>query len=212
MSSERVVLRGGAAVAARSVRFGAQLTPSEVLATGPWADAYHEARADAERAGYWDGRAEGRRAGAVEGRHDVVARAASALDALDRAADRLARTDASTVTDLAPRVVELALELAGLILQREVAASAEPAREAILRVLPALPERGELVVRLHPEDHRALGDGDDLVPGRHVTLVADPTLGRGDAVADVGPCRVESRLDEALARVGRALRGQEATS
>lgn len=212
MSCEPLVLRGHAAVAARPVTFGSEPTPAEVHATGPWADAHDAARAAGHRAGYAEGLDAGRRDGLALGRRDVAGRAAAALTALDRAADRLAATEAATAAELTPTVVDLALELARLVLQRELAVTADPARDAVARALPLLPDRGPLVVRLNPDDRAALGAGDDLVPGRDVTVVADPTVASGDAVVDVGPCRVESRLQEALDRVGRALRGQAVTA
>jgi flagellar assembly protein FliH len=208
MSCEPLVLRGAAAGAARPVTFGHEPVSDEVLAAGPWADVVDRARSAGHRAGYRVGLDEGRRAGLDEGRREVVDRAGGALDALDRAAERLARLDAADAGQHAPRVVELAIELTRLLLQRELEASADPAREAVARALPLAPDRGPLVVRLNPQDCEALGDPASLAPGRDVTVVPDPSLASGDAVVDVGPCRVESRLDEALDRVARALRAQ----
>jgi flagellar assembly protein FliH len=212
MSCEPLVLRGEAADAARPVTFGHQPTPAEVLATGPWADAFAAARAAGYEQGHREGVEAGRRAGAAAARHEVTARASRALGALDDATARVAAIDAASATDLAPRVVELALELTRMLLQRELAATDEPAREALARALPLVPDRGPLVVRLNPADYDGLGGVDDLVPGRDVTVVADPSLASGDAVVDVGPCRVESRLDEALERVAEALRVREVSS
>lgn len=211
MSADSLILRGDAARNARTVVFGDELSPGQVLATGPWADSYNEVRLAAHAAGFRQGLDEGRAAGRAEGRHEVDARADAALRALEQAGERLARTDAVTLGEIAPKVVDLALELAGLILQRDVTGSADPGLDALARVLPLAPEHGALVVRLNPDDVRQLGSVEALAPGRELTIVADPALGRGDAMVDAGPCRIDGRLDELMARVAAALRGQEAT-
>lgn len=212
MSSDSLVLRGGATHAARPIVFGNELPATEVMATGPWADAYSQVRAAAHESGYHAGLAEGVRQGVVEGRQEVLRRTTSALAALDRAAEQLARADAATVAELAPQVVELGLELARLILQRELETVADPGLDALRRVLPLAPERGELVVRMHPEDIRHLGQYHALAPGREITILPDPALERGDAIVEVGACRIDGRLDVAFERVAQVLRGQEAAA
>lgn len=210
MSAEPLILRGDAARGARPVMFGAELSGDEVLATGPWAERYDQVRLLAQRAGFEQGLAEGQRAGQIQGRDEVRARTDSAVQALEQAGRRLAGVDAVTVGDIGGHVLDLALELAAMILQREVAASADAGFDALARVLPLAPEQGELVVRMHADDIRDLGPFSALAPGRDVTLVPDPSLHRGDAVVDAGPCRIDGRLDDLMSRVAGALRGQEA--
>lgn len=209
MSSDRVVLRGGAAEAARPVVFGNELPATEIMATGPWADTYNEVKAAAHEEGYREGLAEGLQRGILEGHEEIRRRTSSSLQALDRAVESLNRADAATAGDLAPQMVELALELARLVLHRELAVTEDPGMDALQRVLPLAPERGELAVRMHPEDIRNLGQYHALAPGRDLSIVPDPSLQRGDAVVDVGACRIDGRIEEAFERVARLLRGQE---
>lgn len=209
MSAETVILRGEAARAARPVPLAAHRSPAEVMATGPWSQHLDQARRDAHAQGVRQGRAEGREAGRAEGQAEVRARADGALRALEAAAARLGLTDAVTVAEVAPRILELALELTQLILQRELASTEEPGLDALRRVLPLAPAEGEVVVRLNPGDAAELGPYTALAPGRSVTIVADPSLASGDAVLDCGPSRIDARLDQAMARIAGALRGQE---
>ena len=73
------------------------------------------------------------------------------------------------------------------------------ARAALERVLtvPALP--ADVVVRMHPQDLAALGE----VPGG-ITVVPDPALAPGDAVAEHADGSVDARLGAAFARVRTA--------
>lgn len=205
------ILRGNAARSARPAAFGLgfDAEPSDLVAVGPWADSYQEIHTRARADGYRDGLAAGRVDGLALARQEAFDHSRLALDALDRAQRHLASIDAVAVGDVAGTVVELALELAGMILQREVAHSADPARDAIARVLPLAPEHGPLVIRLNPEDRAALGDASGIAPGRDVTLLADPALSRGDAVVDVGPSRIDGRLRLLLDQVAQALHREE---
>ena len=60
-----------------------------------------------------------------------------------------------------------------------------------------------VAVRLHPEDLRALGPDPELPEGAR--LVADPSLSRGDAVADLPDGWLDARIGTALERARTAL-------
>ena len=209
MSADTVILRGEAARTARPILLASHRAPAEILATGPWAQHLDQARQAAHDQGLAQGRAEGRDAGRAEARAEVRARTEAALQALEGGAARLASTDAVSVAEMAPRILELGLELAQLILQRELASSEDPGLDALRRVLPVAPDEGDVVVRLNPADVAELGSYSELARGRNVTIVADATLASGDAVLDCGPSRVDGRLGEAVARLARALRVAE---
>ena len=59
-----------------------------------------------------------------------------------------------------------------------------------------------MVARLHPEDLATLGGVDQLLDGRELRLVADPSVGRGGCLLDAGPSRVDATIEAAIARVG----------
>ncbi|MEJ5944056.1 FliH/SctL family protein [Pseudokineococcus basanitobsidens] len=131
----------------------------------------------------------------------------SALAALLGAAADLEAREAPVVADCTDALARTGLDLAAAVVGAEVRGGAG-ARAALLRALAPCPPTGALTVRLHPVDLvevRSAGE----VPER-VTLVADPALGRGDAVAEHPGGSVDARLRTALDRARAALLGDAA--
>ncbi|HSL58077.1 MAG TPA: FliH/SctL family protein, partial [Acidimicrobiales bacterium] len=164
-----------------------------------WAAGERAGRAEGHAAGYEAGlaeglaagRAEGLRSGAEDGRRAMAALIERATAAVAGAAGELARRDAVALGEVADEVADLAIGLAAAILEREVAAATDPGRDALARALALAPDRGPVLARLHPDDAAGLGADpiDELAPGRELRLVADPTVGVGGCVIEVGPCR-----------------------
>jgi flagellar assembly protein FliH len=161
---------------------------------GPTTD---ELVADAYQQGFTEGIA----ASDAAVRNDVT-RALAAIQAATATLDHAASTWEQSGPEEA---LELALQLAEVILMREVACSDAPGREAILRCFSEI-DRGErAVVRLHPSDLETLGSVDDLMVDRSFELVADPSVAPGDAVADTPHGSIDARLASSLERVKREL-------
>lgn len=182
-------------------------------------DALAERSRQAARAqGYARGWAEGHRAGEARARAEaeVVAeqRAAAAarhreqerlhLQALEAAVlavrDRLAEACAA----VEGHVVEAALQIAEAVVGRELAVAADPGGDAVRRALSVMPaDVATFTLRLNPEDHAGL-DPSVLDPDT-VTLVADPAVARGDAVAETDTLVIDASVGAALARVREVL-------
>ena len=184
----------------------------------------HTLRAIAERA-HDTARAQGFAAGWAEGLRASLVRTAAARDEQAEAFEQqhrraLAELDAavgalatavqqcqeSTRTlraELSDRALDLALQIAEMVLDREVALASDPAGDALRRALATIPDDVPLVVRLHPDDLAALGDA--VLAGRAATLVTDSGLSRGDAVVETEDGFVEADLAGALARVREVL-------
>lgn len=127
---------------------------------------------------------------------DAVVRAlASVEDAIDRAG--AVRKEAS---------VELALELARLVLNRELAVAENPGRDALIRCLTEVPIAKRAVFRFNPDDLARLDDGRELLAGRSSELVADPTVASGDVLVDIDGGLIDGGLSNALERVAEVLR------
>jgi flagellar assembly protein FliH len=167
---------------------------------------------DMARQGYLDaherGLSEGYRAGLEQAVQEVTARLGGALSALTAAAQQLAATDAVTMAELDERVIGFALEVAEQLIGHELAATAEPGRDALARAVALAPDRGDLVARLNPADLAGLESAEDLVPGREVAIVADPSVAPGGCILDVGACRIDAQLGPALDRVRSVLGGK----
>lgn len=197
-----------------------QRTESMLLATeladsllGQVAD---EARSVARSQGYSVGWAEGRRAAAAEAAR--VAQEVAAINA-ETAAHRAAEHEAAIaglataaqevralLAGLAERIESqatgLAWELTEALMDREVAVADDA--DVVRRVLQVLPDRELATVRLHP----SVTSGQAVTQLREtgLTIVADPSLGRADALVESDGSVADLRVSEALERVRQVLR------
>jgi flagellar assembly protein FliH len=233
-SADRVVLRGLAEGDLGEPGSGGDLrtgTWTRLGGAGVLGDAVTEstlttltdrARAAAQAQGYAAGWAEGRRratetateletrllADAAEARAAAVAEQQRLVDALTTAAARCADDFDQRYDVLAGRALDLALQIAEEVLQRELAVAHEPGLDAIRRALAPLDRRAEVTVRMHPADRAALDESvlEQLAgEGRAVTLVDDPGLSRGDAVAETDHSLVDATIAGAMTRVREVL-------
>jgi flagellar assembly protein FliH len=91
------------------------------------------------------------------------------------------------------------------VLGHQARAADEPGREAIARALALAPEGRPVTVRLNSDDWMTIGMDEVVIDGRKVTLVDDPSLSRGDAVAQCDATTIDARLGPALQRVREVL-------
>ena len=206
------VLRGSRAQSVTAARWQVDLRQSTEV---PIPDEVIERATESARAaGYAEGWAQGQREAraaaeverakvAAAQREYEQARAAlleRALGAGAGAAQALEGRTVPVVTELAEQVLHGAVELAEALLGRELTDSPDRGLDALRRVMAVAPESGTVTVRLHPDDLAALG-AEHPYRHRDITLVPDPTLVPGDAVAEQGTTTVDARLSEAIGRV-----------
>jgi flagellar assembly protein FliH len=189
------------------------------------------ARRAAQASGYAAGWAAGVRAGRATVEQDAareqVLRAAveqghreqvtSALAAVHRAAEQLEARAVPAAEFNEDLIIRMAYDLAESLVGAMLRDDRLRGQAAVRRVLALAPVDEPVTVALHPHDHAVLlEDGADQAIAdsgrRSVTLVADPSVARGDAVATAGAMTVEGRLDAALARARQALLGADASS
>ncbi|WP_432830389.1 FliH/SctL family protein [Dactylosporangium sp. CA-092794] len=209
------VLRDARAETAPSARFDVDLREREA----PPPELVARWRAEAEATGFSAGWAQGVR----EARDDAAAEAAraaaeaaraveaqrlrveAALQAIGRAADALERRAVPAAHDIEDQIVATAFAIAGAVLGRELRTATEPGREALARALALAPSSSPVTVRLNPADRLTIGRTELVMDGRTVSLVDDPALGPGDAVALCDATTVDARLGPALDRVREVL-------
>jgi flagellar assembly protein FliH len=228
-SADPVVLRGLPEEGVAGPRGGGDLragTWTRLGGAGVLGDAVTEttlggladrAREAARAQGYAAGWAEGRRralAAALDSEAELVARAAEQravaaaeqarlVDALTAAVERCCADLASRYDVLADHALELALALAEEVVQHELVVADEPGLDALRRALRPVEHRVAVTVRLHPDDRATLDPA--ALDGSPVTVVDDPTLERGDAIAETEHGVVDARIASALARVREVL-------
>jgi len=128
------------------------------------------------------------------------------LASLDAAGTDLAARDAVTLSDVESQTRTLAVGLAETIVGHELAVATDPVGDSVRRSAVLLPDRGPVLVRVHPLD---LETARTASPGwfaevRSVEIVADATIDRGACALAVGPLRIDAQISSALARM-RAL-------
>jgi flagellar assembly protein FliH len=161
----------------------------------------------AKQEGYSAGFAEGQAAGYAEGiaqaqRHTELL--AGLVQRLGQAADGLMSRETTARHQIEDEVVATAFQIAEVLVGHELATNEERGRDALARALALAPDRGLVVARLNPAD-LALIDVAAIDVGRTIELVPDPGVVPGDCVVDVGACRVDARISDALTRIREVL-------
>lgn len=169
-------------------------------AGGAGADPFEETRRRAFDEGY---RAALEAAAAQE--EDRRAAASNLAEQVAEVAATVARERQAIVEEAVADAVDLALELVGVLLGRELEQSASPSREALVRALSVAPEGEDLVVRLPPGSSVSEEEVRRLAPTVRVSVVEDPSVEENGCVLEAGRCRIDAQLSPALERVRRQL-------
>ncbi|MCP3911072.1 MAG: hypothetical protein GY713_08985 [Actinomycetia bacterium] len=199
LSNDQVIIRGdGAAEAVTIVPGEGRLTSAQRRNI-----AYLEQQA-AER-GHAEGFKRGMEEGHEQGLTSSRAEVHTALDGLDAAAGQLKAEAEKLQIEMDDKLLDLALEVVQVLLDRELEVAEHLGNDALRRALRVAPPVGDIRARLNPIDLAALaGDGDPVDP-RVVELVADHSLDRGDCMLEVGSTLIDARISTALARFREAL-------
>lgn len=162
----------------------------------------------------------------------LMAHGIAAADILVTAARALDARVVQSVSDAEEVLVATAFDLAEAVVGYELRASEpaadappadEPAtpgdpdpragrtaRAAVARALAGADGSVVTTLRLHPLDLALLDESTRASSAPGVVFAADPSLGRGDAEADLPAGLIDARLDTALARARQALLGAPA--
>jgi flagellar assembly protein FliH len=155
-------------------------------------------------AGYQEGLAQAR-ADVIAATEDSNRRVRRALAALTEAVDMFDNRQTVALADVEDAIVAGAFALAHSILQRELITATDPGADALARALQLVPDRGDVVARLHPDDVATLNMERVTSTGRTVHLVPDASIELGGCVAEVGDMRIDAQLTSALQHAARAM-------
>lgn len=165
----------------------------------------HEAqRRAAVEAGYEQGLQQAAEAVAAA-TNDANNRVRYALSALEQAITSFEEREAVAIQDIEEQVVQMAVDIATQILQRELSVASNPGLEAITRALQFTSVRERLTARLHPEDLETLGMSQVEIQGRVVSLLPDIQIERGGCVLELADASIDAQLSTALNQVKVAL-------
>jgi flagellar assembly protein FliH len=134
-----------------------------------------------------------------------MAEVSAAAAALARAAQELNTRTAPVLAEADSTLSAAALALTETLLGSAERDAAPFARAALDRALAAADTDVVQRVRLNPDDLALIAHAVPAVDG--VELVADPALGRGDAIAELQHGLLDARLASALDRARTALLG-----
>jgi flagellar assembly protein FliH len=172
-----------------------------------------EQLAAARAEGYAEGYQAAWSEAAEQGRAELAEALRQLAEAVEVAASQVAVAHAEALAVAEADVVNLALDLAEAVLDRELALQRAPVVDALRRSLRLAPETGPVAVRLHPEDLARLQEADGLhalgpvLGERSVEVVPDDQVAPGGCVLEAGPCRIDAQIPAALARARAALAG-----
>lgn len=164
-----------------------------------------ERLADERRAGFAEGRlaalADANLAAEIERNETLKAVRAR----LEHACEQVARDRRAVVDEVVGEAVDLAFELAGVLVGDALEHLDSPARAAVRRALALAPEGEDLRVRLHPDAPLTRAELAELGATGSVSIVADASLELTGCVIEVGACRIDAQIGPALERVRAAL-------
>ncbi len=140
-----------------------------------------------------------------EAAHQAMLRLEAGLAVLAAAAQAAQSRTAPVLADVQATLHRNALELARALLAVELRNDETSSAAALARVRAAAEVAPAVTVRLNPQDLALLAEAPSLPPG--VVLVPDPSLARGEALAEHADGWLDGRIDEALRRAQAALDG-----
>jgi len=156
-----------------------------------------------ERDTFAKGYAQGERAGYEAG----ATRAEAMLRRLAGTLDELAHLRTAMIQQTEQQMVQLALAVARRILRREVTLDTDFVVAMARVALDRLGEQTRATVRLHPDDLAASGGAAEQFTGTHVTVVADPSLSRGQCQVESEYGFIDVGVEEQFEQISHALLG-----
>jgi flagellar assembly protein FliH len=130
-----------------------------------------------------------------------------AAAALRTAAQELATLDRGDLAEVERQLLVLGTGIAEGLVGRELATCDDAVLAAIDRAMAFVPDRGEITVRVHPQDATAATAAldDRAEAGARLAVLADPAIARGGCIVVVGALRIDAQIQPALDRVHRAI-------
>ncbi len=175
----------------------ASLAEQAAARSAPGAAQLEEARLEGRR------EAEAELAAEIEAYRRATEQVQRSASAFANALDQIEHVDLGTLDDLQKQVLALALHLAEEIVGAELRACDDLVLAAVTRALSLTPDRGTVVLRVHPDDLAVVLESVEAMGHRagDVQIVADHGVSIGGCTATCGPLQVDAQLPAAFERV-----------
>jgi flagellar assembly protein FliH len=170
-----------------------------------------EARRQGHDEGRQQGYAEGRQQGYADGMAAAQAAAAEEIGRLARIAEGVLQDHAAFYRAAERQVIDLALQIAQKLVEREIQNVPDLAVGVIRAALEEMDARTSVRVRVNPEDAELLRrQWDEVVPpvigADRAELVVDPRVRAGGAIIETAQSQVDAQLESKLVQLTGALR------
>ena len=160
-------------------------------------------------AAHQQGLEEGRAIGREEGERLAREQLAHDLDVAHRMAAELLEARHELIASAEPQIVRLALEVARVVVAREVDADPDILKGSLTRAMLKAAGDERLRLRLHPDDVHRLGDYLDTLAARFasrgVEVIPDPTVGRAGVIVETRSGTVDARLETQLDKIEHSM-------
>jgi flagellar assembly protein FliH len=183
---------------------GAPAAPSLEMIEAEFEMRFNTEAARVEAEAYARGRADGERAA----RAALDATLASAMQALDEAAQSVQLHESRWLANVEENLAALAVVVARHVVQREIATDPTFVLDLVQQALQQYPMDQEITIRLNPEDLAACrgviaNDG----TSRTLRWMGDPAIQRGGCLTEGRERIIDGRVDTALERAYRNIAG-----
>jgi flagellar assembly protein FliH len=149
-----------------------------------------------------EGFAAGYAEGLARGREEGLAQTRSALERAEAIAAAIVESRAGALDALIPRIADLVIRVAALVVRDTVAQHPEAIVPVVREAVAQVRDEDRLTVRLHPEDLAILRDAVEEIGqqvGTRIVLREDRSIARGGCLVETSRGLVDSRLESKLA-------------
>jgi flagellar assembly protein FliH len=170
-----------------------------------------EARRQGHHEGREQGYADGRQQGYADGLAAAQAAAAAEIGRISRIAESVFQDHAAFYRAAERQVIDLALQIAQKLVEREIQSVPDLAVGVIRAALEEMDARTGVRVRVSPEDAELLRrQWDEVVPAvigpDRAELVVDSRVQAGGAIIETAQSQVDAQVESKLAQLAGALR------
>jgi flagellar biosynthesis/type III secretory pathway protein FliH len=158
-------------------------------------------------------RNEGRAEGLEEARKQVAEERARSGQLVSSLIEQLKARDAELIASLAPRLADLAVDIAQKIIHSKLAKDSSIAKSLAEDAIAKILDREKLIIRVNPADVELMKAHRETLLGmfdgtEKIEIVATPTVEIGGCIVETSLIRVDAQISSQLEAARRALQNE----